>query len=156
MAFGTGKPGIVAITIEAKADEVFGPTIADVLGAASASSNLPKRLSRLSRGLLGRPPSSVGDLRYQLLHGIAATLIFAQEQNAVAAVFVVLEFKGPSCSDRNLERNAADLKSFVLALSPPVSLVKAGHLVGPFHVPGDRRVPSNIPLFIGKAVRRVT
>ena len=156
VAVGTGKSGVVAVTVEAKADESFGPTIAEALSAASAQSNVPHRISALSKSILGHQPADVGALRYQLLHGIAATLIFAREQRAAAAVFVVFEIKGPSCLPQNLERNAADLESFMLALSSSAPPTRAGQIVGPFHVPGDERVPSNIPLFIGKAVRLVT
>jgi hypothetical protein len=152
-AVGTGKTGIVAVTIEAKADESFGPTIAEEFRAASARSNVPHRITSLSKSVFGRQPSEVDDLRYQLLHGIAATLIFAQEQNAIAAVFIVFEFNGPSCSDHNLARNSADLDAFVLTLSPFESPIRVGQIAGPFLVPGDQRVPRNIPLFIGKAVR---
>ena len=155
-AVGTGKAGVVAVNIEAKADEPFGPTIEKALAAASASSKLPNRILSLSKSVLGRPPCEVSELRYQLLHGIAGTLIYAQEQKAVAAVFIAFEFNGPSCSDHNLECNAADLDAFVAALSPSAAPLRAGQIVGPFFVPGGGRVPSNIPLFIGKAVHRVS
>jgi hypothetical protein len=154
-AVGTGKTGVVAVTVEAKADEPFGQTIATELAGASASSKLPNRISSLSNSVLGRRPCEVGELRYQLLHGIAATLIYAKEQKAAAAVLIVFEFNGPSCSDHSLKRNTADLDAFVSALSPPATPIKVGHIVGPFSVPGDDRVPANIPLFIGKAVHFV-
>ena len=154
-AVGTGNRGAVAVTIEAKADEPFGPTIAHALAAASPTSKLPARIAALAKSVLGRLPCEISDLRYQLLHGIAGTLIFAKEQQAAAAVFVVLEFDGPSCSAQKLEGNAADLDAFVLALSPAATPLQAGQIVGPFFVPGGDRVPANIPLFIGKTVRCV-
>ena len=70
-------------------------------------------------------------------------------------MFVVLEFDGPSCSAQKLRRNAADLDAFVLALAPAATPSAVGEIVGPFFVPGGGRVPANIPLFIGKAVRFV-
>jgi hypothetical protein len=108
-AVGKGQPGVVAMTLEAKADEPFGRTIAAELAGAGEGSNLPKRILSLCQSVLGRPPSAVGGLRYQLLHAVAATLIYAKEQGAAAAVFVVYEFHGPSCSAAKLKHNAADL-----------------------------------------------
>lgn len=82
-------------------------------------------------------------------------MIFAKERKAVAAVFIVFEFNGPLCSKRKLKANADAQDAFVAALSPSASPLKAGQIVGPFFVPGGDLVPSNIPLFIGKAVRFV-
>lgn len=107
--------------------------------SAPISSKLPNRIKSLSKSVLGRQPCEVGDLRYQLLQAIAATLIFAKEQEAAAAVFIVFEFKGTSCSAQNLKRNAADLDAFVSALSPSASPLKVGQIVGPFSVPGGGR-----------------
>ncbi|MBK8047169.1 MAG: hypothetical protein IPK16_08640 [Anaerolineales bacterium] len=118
--------GKIAVTVEAKADESFGRLIAEELSAASATSKLPARIAALCSSVLGRPPAGVGNLRYQLLHGIAGTLIFAKERNAVAAVFIVYEFNGPSCLSRNLERNAGDLASFLSVLSSSRSLLRQG------------------------------
>jgi hypothetical protein len=154
-AVGTGNEGAVAVTIEAKADEPFGPTIAQALAVASPTSKLPARMAALAKSVLGRLPCEISNLRYQLLHGIAGTLIFAKEHKATAAVFVVLEFDGPSCSPQKLTDNAADLDAFVLALSPAATPIRAGQIVGPFFVPGGGRVPANLPLFVGKAVRFV-
>lgn len=152
-AAGTGKVGPVAVTIEAKADEEFGRTIAQRLRARSAGPNVRRRIASLSNSLFDPPPPDLGPLRYQLLHAIAGTLIFAAEQMAAAAVFIVYEFDGSSCSEQNLTRNAADLDAFVKALSPAATHIEPGQIAGPFRVPGGGRVPSDIPLFIGKAVR---
>jgi hypothetical protein len=155
-AVGTGKAGVTAVTIEAKADEPFGPTIAHALAQAGVKSKVPQRISSLSKALFDPLPPNLGALRYQLLHGIAATLIFAKEQKAAAAVFIVFEFQGLSCSEQNLQGNAVDLDAFVLALGPAASPITTGQIAGPLRVPGGGRVPSNIPLFIGKAVHLVS
>ncbi len=84
--------------------------------------------ARSAAGALGSAGLSTGDVQVLELtdpHGIAATLIFAQEQKAAAAVFVVFEFPGPSCSDHNLACNAADLDAFVSALAPPAAPLSA-------------------------------
>jgi hypothetical protein len=89
-AIGKARVGKIGVTIEAKADEAFGETIGDTLAKAarvSYKSNIPKRISALSEALFGQSCPDINDLRYQLLHGTAASLIFAREQNAVAAAF---------------------------------------------------------------------
>jgi hypothetical protein len=150
-AIGLGLPGVIAITVEAKADESFGNTIEKTLAGIREKSNIPSRITTLAQAVLGRHPSEVSLLRYQLLHGTAASLILAQELNATAAVFVVFEFISSSCSKRNLGRNDADLNAFIHTLSPTTSSFVLGKLSGPFSVPGGGRIPSGVPLFIGKA-----
>jgi hypothetical protein len=154
-AIGESSIGKVAVTIEAKADESFGGTIGETLTAASAKSNVPKRIATLAKAVLGDAGPGINNLRYQLLHGTAASLIFAAEHAAAAAVFVVLEFCGPSCTKENLERNSRDFELFIKALSPTAPEPTIGNLIGPFSAPGGEFVPAGLPLFIGKAVRNV-
>jgi len=151
-AVGIAKIGKVAVTIEAKADEPFGETIGETLAKASATSNLPKRIAALARALFGHAGPEINKLRYQLLHGTAASLIFAREQTAAAAVFIVLEFRGPSCVRHSLERNTRDLELFLKTLSPSAPTATTGNLSGPFLVRGGGFVPTGLPLFVGKAV----
>jgi hypothetical protein len=155
-AVGSGKAGRVALTIEAKADESFGATLRQTLAAAPAKSNLPKRIAALVKAVFGDAGPEVDGLRYQLLHGTAASLIFAKEQSATAAVFIVLEFRGPSCSRENLDRNRSDFELFVKKLSPSAPPPVTGSLSGPFLVPGGGFVPRRLPLYVGKAVRNVS
>jgi hypothetical protein len=154
-AVATASVGPIALTIEAKADETYGATIAEELAAKRERSNLPKRIESLGRGVLAKSVEELGALRYQLLHATAATLIFAHEHRAAAAIFVVLEFRGPSCSRANLDRNAADLNAFLRVLSPNGPTIVEGRLCGPFSVPGGGPVPSVIPLFVGKTSLKV-
>lgn len=152
-AIGCGSPGKIGVTIEAKADESFGGTIGETLAAASARSNVPKRIEALAKAVLGHASPAINPLRYQLLHGTAASLIFAREHSARAAVFIVLEFHGPSCTKENLERNSRDFDLFLTALSPNGPSSQIGKLGGPLLVPGGEFVPTGLPLFVGKAVR---
>lgn len=152
-ALGAGNCGLIAVTIEAKADETFGETIDTALSTASKRSNVPHRIAALTKALFNKPASEILPLRYQLLHAMAATLIFADEQHAVAAIFVVFEFQSRTCSSRRLAQNAADLTTFIHVLSPDAAPLRVGALLGPFTVPGGDRVPSHIPLYVGKAVR---
>ncbi|MCW3053436.1 MAG: hypothetical protein JWN14_2606 [Chthonomonadales bacterium] len=153
-ALGVGRMLPVAVTIEAKADESFGRTIGEVLARASTKSNLPGRITGLVDSVLNKPLGDTHSLRYQLLHAVSATLIFAREQNASAAVFIVFEFQGSSCTASKLAQNAADLTAFINALAPSAPPLREGELLGPFYVPGGDHVPSNIPLFLGKAIRK--
>jgi len=154
-AVGIGKTGRVALTIEAKADEPFGATLCETLATAPAKSNVPKRIAALAEAVLGHTGPEIDTLRYQLLHGTAASLIFAKEHAASAAVFVVLEFRGPSCIGENLERNRRDFELFVKTLSPSAPPPATGTLTGPLLVPGGGLVPTRLPLYVGKAVRNV-
>jgi hypothetical protein len=149
---GVGRTGTIAFTIEAKADEEFGQTISERLAdVRDAPSNVPLRIRWLTHAVLGRSPDAAGQLRYQLLHGAAASLILASERAAAAAVFIVHEFRSSACSASKLDRNKADLDHFVMLLGG--SEIRPGALQGPFVVPGGGRVQAGVPLFIGKAVR---
>jgi hypothetical protein len=155
-AVGDCGMGKVAVNIEAKADEAFGDTIGDRLASASTMSNVPKRITALAEALLGHAGQEIHGLRYQLLHGIAASMIFAREQGASAAIFVALEFHGPSCAKENIERNRTDFELFVKALVPRGQALIPGRLSGPFQIPGGDFVPSGLPLYIGKVIRNVS
>jgi hypothetical protein len=150
-----GNNGMVAVTVEAKADEPFGELVATALAGAKDRSNVPARIKALARGLFGGSAVTVSGLRYQLLHGVAASLTLAAEHQAAAAVFAVLEFRGPSCSEDNLQRNAQDLDKFVALLGGSTEPVRLGQLAGPFTVPGGGTIPAGVPLFLGKAIRDV-
>jgi hypothetical protein len=150
---GHDARGTVAVTIEAKADEPFGSTIAEAVKGVSARSNLPQRIERLATAVLGHADAGLDALRYQLLHATAASLIFAKDHDARAAVFIVFEFVGPPCLAENLSRNSTDLDLFLGALCPGTPALTAGDLSGPFSVPGGDRVPSGLPLYVGKAAR---
>lgn len=154
-ALAKGNNGTVAVTVEAKADEPFGELVATVMAGAKDRSNIPARIEALARGLFGGSAATVSGLRYQLLHGAAASLILAAEHQAAAAAFVVLEFHGPTCSDDNLQRNAQDLDKLVALLGHSAEPLRVGQLVGPFMVPGGGTISVGVPLFIGKAIREI-
>lgn len=80
---------LIAMAVEAKVDEPFGPTIGEWLKAGGEG-----RIERL-RGLseileLAYPPP--GDLRYQLFHRTAAAIIEARRFCASEAAMVVQSF----------------------------------------------------------------
>lgn len=151
VAIGKSSLGAIAISVEAKADETFGETIAARLSkTVNPRSNLPKRIRRLTLALFGTTPEQIGELRYQLLHGVAASLILASQQKAIAAVFVVFEFRSSICTEENFKRNSRDLDAFVCRLGG--APIKPSVLQDPFNVPGNHLIPSDIPLYIGREI----
>lgn len=155
---GNSVMGPTAVTVEAKADESFGPTISERLAEiTNPNSRLPKRVELLIKALFRDPVTrKVESLRYQLIHATAASLIYAKEQACKVAVFVIYEFIGESTDYRKLERNASDLATFLQMLSSgSVHDVSVGTLLGPFDVPGGEYVPADIPLYLGKVSRQV-
>ena len=160
LLFGEGRIGPVAVSVEAKADESFGTTIAyrrEVAGQNPRSA-IGKRIATLVEGVFGPAvdaPALEG-LRYQLLHAAAAALIAAGAHGARAAVFVVHELRSQRTREVYLARNARDLDHFAHLLSGGAArAVTAGELLGPFRVPGGGLIPPGIPLYVGKAVRTV-
>jgi hypothetical protein len=141
----------IIIAIEAKADESYGDLIESILFKADKpSSNLPRRVEELSQALFGE--KSTGDLRYQLLHGVAGALIEAKLRKADYAIFLVHEFHSNHVKHKNLERNREDLNRFVSRLMGMQTNIEPNELVGPITVPGGVYVPDEIPLYIGKVV----
>jgi hypothetical protein len=150
LALASGSQGTAVIGIEAKADEAFGPIITKYRqGKVGTTSKVPNRIDGLLRGLFGGPwDEDLGSLRYQLVHGVAGTLIEAAERNADLAIFVVHEFVSDLTTIDNRTRNAEDLASFVQHFTGTTLASKI--LLGPFTVPGHNRVPTDCMLYIGK------
>lgn len=141
----------IIISIEAKADESYGEKIEKYLSKiVNPNSNLPVRVTELSHSVFGEKTSS--HLRYQLLHGVAGTLIEAKLKNAAYAIFLVHEFQSNHVNPRNLERNKYDLNKFVSHLIEKDISIEPNDLIGPVTVPGGAFVPCDIPLYIGKVV----
>ena len=80
---------LVAITVEGKVDEPFGPTLGD--WSATTSAGKAERLLFLTRelGLLAALPPTI---RYQLLHRTTSALLLARRFNASHAVLAVHSF----------------------------------------------------------------
>ncbi len=99
---------------------------------------------------------SLGDLRYQLLTGVAGAIAFASEVGANRAAFLVHEFITDRTDDEKHRTNTQDLDNFVLRLSRGlIPSVPSGVLLGPFRIPGLPLFRSAPPLFLGKAVRNL-
>jgi hypothetical protein len=85
---GRGKAGLVAVAVEGKVDETFGPTVGE--RRAEASEGSTERLSYLLACLgLNNVPDSV---RYQLLHRAASAVLVAEEYFAGHALMLIHSF----------------------------------------------------------------
>lgn len=81
--------GLVAIAVEGKVEEPFGPTVAE--WNAEPTPGKTKRLRFLCE-ILGLPVDGVGPLRYQLLHRTASAILEARRFTARHAVMLVHSF----------------------------------------------------------------
>lgn len=147
----------ILITVEAKADESFDMHIGEKLKSAATNSNIPKRVQHLCRSMFGTTPMETPELknlRYQLLNATAATLIAAQSHHAAQALFLIHEFATNKTTAEKRQENHDDLVAFLSVLSRGATRsLDTGVVVGPFHVPGGKHIPSGIPLFLAKIKR---
>ena len=112
----------VLISIEAKADESFGELICNV-GSKNPNSKIPQRLELLKNSIFGRTIDDViGNVRYQLLTGVAGALIEAKNRGADISVFIVHEFLSKALDYKKLEQNSDDFEYFVRILSRKTDL----------------------------------
>lgn len=81
---------LVAIAVEGKVDESFGPTVEEWLGP-EPSPGKRERLDFLCQ-LLQIPPKKARGCRYQLMHRTAAAVLEAQRFNAQHAVLLIHSF----------------------------------------------------------------
>lgn len=83
--------GLLTMTVEAKVDEPFGPTLGEWMEGAS-----PGKRARIAAigDLLGLAAPIPGAIRYQLLHRAAAALIEARRFRAREAAMIVQSFSG--------------------------------------------------------------
>jgi hypothetical protein len=152
--------GRVAITVEAKADEPFGETLAVALATArkvkleNPRSHRETRIDQLIASLM--PANSSGTAgfaatRYQLLTAAAGTLAWARQVGAQRAVLLVHEFTGPDTDDRKVAANSTDLDAFVAQISAGrITSLESGKLAGPITVPGHPLFEKAAALYIGK------
>lgn len=163
---GHDDSGSVVGTVEATADEPFGPRVSDVLSIALERAVSNPRSSgidgvvELLRGLV--PPktsdtASVVELRYQLLTGVAGSLALAAKHRADRAIFIVHVFETDKTSLRELAANAEDICQFVRRLSSgSVARLEEGILHGPIQVRGEALAARPAALYVGKVTRRLS
>ncbi len=154
----------VAITVEAKADESFDRRIESLLVDAARTlardtrTNAIERAKGLADALL--PPwreglPHFGELRYQLITGVAGTLALADQMEARKAILIVHELIDLNRTKESRRRNnREDLDRFVRRLSGgSVERLTRGQLAGPLVLPGGGRMASGVALYVGKARR---
>lgn len=157
---GSTSAHTVAVTIEAKADEPYGLTIAKTSSAAHVrriTNPLSKGIERITDLIAALLPpgateqSCVDDLYYQLLTATAGTLAYAVEHSAPVGVLVIHEFITDKTKDALHARNAEAYQDFIQRLrGDPVSQAELHGLIGPFNVPGRPLFPEVPALLIGK------
>ena len=143
----------IVIAVEAVADQPFGDTIDDALMHGATPDNpRPSLIYDLSRAVFGRPiDTELRRLRYQLLHGLAATIVEAGNQHATFAVFVVHEFLSLALDFDRVMRNDDDLTEFVHSVPRwREERLSCGTLLPPTTAQGEMGVPSDIPFSLGR------
>ncbi len=103
----------------------------------------------------------MADLRYQLLFALGACLLRAGQESAVQAVLLIHEFRSPKLDVKKLAENAAALDHLVeLIAGARQPTLKDGGIAGPFAVPGntrqEHRIPSDVAVYVAKAVCNLT
>jgi hypothetical protein len=162
---GQTSAGGVAVTVEAKADEPFGETVAETLAAAlerldrNPKSRGLRRIECLVKALFipqikGMP--NLADLRYQLMTATAGTLAYALQNKADRAVLIIHEFITTKTLDERHAMNRADYDAFIYRLSGEKALadITTG-LLGPYKVPGKPLFENAPELFVGKVSTRL-
>lgn len=146
----TDKYGDFIIGIEAKADEPFSHYVKDVLSDALESkidtpnTNKIIRIEQLTQSLFSKrrkKESKIGELRYQLLTGLAGTIAEANRHNIDRAVFLIHEFISHLTKSDKRNLNQLDLNQFIKRLTGgEIDRIEKGFLYGPIEIPG-------VPLF---------
>lgn len=156
---GAAEGRRVVVSVEAKADETFGETVAEYQTAAQRKldKGVPTRaldrLAGLVAAIAGHnaPLSTVVGLRYQLLSATAGALASAFDEGADQAVVFVYEFATATTTASKRAANDAALLAFLRSLfgAEPTG---ERWCVGPFRVPGSDRIPDSTELWFAKTV----
>jgi hypothetical protein len=154
--------GAFTLSVEAKADEPFGPSVASQLQLAASyvadeqRSELPQRLAALLPALFrfrGAGVPTVGSLRYQLLTAAAGAIAAATTAGHDTALLLIHEFQSEGTRAGRIADNSRDLNCFIARLSNGAVLAVSNNtIVGPFRVPGNEYISSNVDLYVGKLV----
>jgi hypothetical protein len=161
LAIGKRQHEKLIVSIEAKVDESFGNETVESYFMKSKlkqlngiNTKVTNRIEELIHGIFTKPFSnSIASLRYQLIHAIAGTLAEAKIQKANKAVFIIQTFLTDKVDPKKVEDNDNEMNKLVKVLSKDqISKMNHNELYGPFLVPGNLFIPSDIPLYIGKVV----
>ena len=157
---GQDENGPIVVTVEAKADEVFGNTIEKTLLAAkrrlqrNTESRGVERVEQLLAALFGATidQHEILHLRYQLMTLTAGALAEAERSKAHRAVVIIHEFVTPLTIEKNHAQNRCDLETFLARIAGQHCSLESGQLIGPFRVPGEPILRPEISLYFGKAL----
>lgn len=160
---GRVETGLVGVGIEAKVDETFGEILRAKFRsslreqARSPRSQAPERCVAVTSLALGRPvvddELEASPLRYQLLSGVAGTLLQAAREQRGLAAFVVYELVSSLTVESKRDLNARDYDAFIEAL--PGSPLRRPGLIGPINYTSNAVLSQNVELWIGKISQRV-
>ena len=89
LVLARGREGLVAVAVEGKVDETFGPTVEQK--RAENSKGVNTRLQFLAESL-GLTEPIPGHVRYQLLHRTVSALLIAEQFSARAAIMLMHSF----------------------------------------------------------------
>jgi hypothetical protein len=158
----TTPTGDLTICIEAKADESFGNLVHEEIVKAkkrSSKTRLPARVEALLEMLFGQPCNPLvkpwSHLRYQLVTGLAGTVIQASHDESPTAVFAVHEFLGDNLDPKRQRQNDADLRAVLELLIPGCQGFSTDKLVGPVQIASGPKSARRVDLLIGKIQRRL-
>lgn len=80
-------------------------------------------------------------------------MIEASDSSAHLGVLLVHEFRSPTLSNPKLMQNSMDWENFVHTFPELAnSQCDRNQILGPVFAPGGGRVPSTIPLYLGKLI----
>lgn len=154
------KHGEFLVGIEAKADETFSSYVKDVFTNAletkfdSVNSKKVLRIEQLSQALFTKRKVSqtkIGELRYQLLTGLAGTIGEAINNGLDRAVFLIHEFVTPLTTRKKRNLNHQDLNQFIYRLTQgKFQEIENGELLGPIEIPGTPLFKTVPNLYVGK------
>ena len=125
-AVTSNERGLTSIAVEAKAREDFGKTIANWM--QNASEGKIQRLAFILDKIMF-PIDEVDELRYQLFHRLASSVIMAEKFHAKNAMMIVQSFV-----ESDEENHYADFERFVSAYTveclknKPILLIQNEHI----------------------------
>jgi len=102
----TSTKGLTALTVEGKAREDFGPTIAQWRSEVSDKGYRTRLLDVMEN--IGLKEAIPGHIRYQLLHRTASSVLEAKRFHCTAGVMIVQSFV-----ESDLENHFADYVQFI-------------------------------------------
>jgi hypothetical protein len=164
LLFGTAGGRRTLVGVEVKADEGLDLQLAKRIDRSLSdrsrgkATRFPERADRFSQSLFGFPARGatggvdprVAAIPYQLLSGVAGTLVEAARHDADQAVFVVHVLDSGSLDKEKLAANEDGLRAFCKLLDLRAPKQSDEWLIGPANYPGSDELPQ-LPLFIGFA-----